>query len=152
MRSAPEIWPHVKIDDGCVFWTHFALLDNYLFDLFWGLYLTWPPRVPKGSPKGPKRYPKTPPKDPQISPRVPKDLAKGAQRLARRLQTSQRLPQRHPKASQSYKKVSKGLPKSPQDQAGGENLRWGILEEGPPEVPREVILKGIRGEYLRWVS
>ena len=32
--STPEIWPHAKIDDSCVFWTHFALLEKDFFGIF----------------------------------------------------------------------------------------------------------------------
>ena len=125
--STPEIWPHAKNDDSCVFWTHLALLKNNLFDIFGVSISHGLQGCPKGSPRAPKRYPKTSPKVPKTSqgwpkasPRVPQDCqgtSKGPKDFPKGLKDLPNGTKRYPKTS----------PKVPQTRLGGEYLRW----EGP---------------------
>ena len=54
-----EIWPHAKIEDSYIVWTHFDLLDRCLFDLL-GLCISHGlPGWSKGTKKAPPQSAKT---------------------------------------------------------------------------------------------
>ena len=96
--------------------------------LLWGMYLTWPPRAPKGSPKG--------------SPKVPKDVPKGPQSL--------------PKGSQSPPQTTQGIHKGTQRlqkdvpevilRVRGEYLRWfpPYMKKAPSSPNASSVLERLR--------